>query len=302
MQTHIRPALAAVAAGAAFAAALVVLPAPAGIAQPSSPAAEYRLLSSSEDVASADWLALAERARQAGDLVTAGRALDMAESGLSPARAGLERARIAAVGGDSASAIAVLERLFDEGFSAVRAITADPVLAGLEGRGGYDALIEKMSRRAYPCRYDDAFREFDFWLGDWDVHLPDGQYAGSNTISRDEAGCVLNENWVDARGGTGSSINYVDKRTGEWVQVWNSESGTQIAVRGGLETGGMRLEGEIHYVASGTTASFRGLWTPLDDGRVRQFFEQSSDGGETWTPWFEGYYSRKARLDEGVTQ
>jgi len=31
----------------------------------------------------------------------------------------------------------------------------------------------------------------------------------------------------------------------------------------------------------------------LPDGRVRQFFEQSTDGGETWTTWFEGFYTRK---------
>jgi hypothetical protein len=34
------------------------------------------------------------------------------------------------------------------------------------------------------------------------------------------------------------------------------------------------------------------LWTPLADGRVRQFFEQSDDDGTNWTPWFEGFYSR----------
>ena len=27
-------------------------------------------------------------------------------------------------------------------------------------------------------------------------------------------------------------------------------------------------------------------------GRVRQYFEQSNDGGETWVPWFEGFYTR----------
>jgi hypothetical protein len=25
---------------------------------------------------------------------------------------------------------------------------------------------------------------------------------------------------------------------------------------------------------------------------VRQYFEQADDGG-TWTPWFEGFYSRR---------
>ena len=56
---------------------------------------------------------------------------------------------------------------------------------------------------------------------------------------------------------------------------------------------GMLLVGTLHSVGTGTTLPFRGLWTLLDDGRVRQFFEQSTDGGETWTPWFEGFYTRK---------
>ena len=89
------------------------------------------------------------------------------------------------------------------------------------------------------------------------------------------------------------SINYVDKISGEWVQIWNDASGSQIHIRGNLTDDGMLLEGTIHYVAQGATAAFRGLWTPLPDGRVRQFFEQSNDDGKTWSPWFEGFYSRK---------
>jgi hypothetical protein len=88
------------------------------------------------------------------------------------------------------------------------------------------------------------------------------------------------------------SINYLDMITNEWVQVWNAEGGTQINVRGGLTDAGMAMEGTIHYVNNGTTAPFKALWTPLPDGRVRQYFEQSNDGGETWVPWFEGFYTR----------
>ncbi len=54
----------------------------------------------------------------------------------------------------------------------------------------------------------------------------------------------------------------------------------------------MLLVGKIHYLTNSTTQDFRGLWTLLPDGRVRQFFEQSDDGGETWAPWFEGFYTR----------
>ena len=149
---------------------------------------------------------------------------------------------------------------------------------------------------AAPCSSDE-FDEFDFWLGTWDVQTADGTVAGSNRIEKAHNGCAINEFWTGAQGGTGSSVNFRDGRSGEWVQVWNSDNGIQIDIRGGLTDDGMRLSGTIHYVTNGNTFPFRGLWTPLDDGRVRQFFEQSNDGGKTWTPWFEGFYRRQPDND-----
>ena len=144
----------------------------------------------------------------------------------------------------------------------------------------------------FPCEDDPRFAEFDFWVGEWDVHTADGSYAGRNKITRVERGCVLLEQWNGASGGTGMSINYVEHSSGNWVQIWNASGGTQIDIRGGLMDDGMLLTGKIHYISSARTAEFRGLWTLLEDGRVRQFFEQSNDGGKTWAPWFEGFYTR----------
>jgi len=53
----------------------------------------------------------------------------------------------------------------------------------------------------------------------------------------------------------------------------------------------MTLVGEHRY-GDGRVELIRGTWTPLDDGRVQQFFEQSRDGGESWYTWFDGYYQR----------
>lgn len=264
--------------------------------------AEFVALSASEGVSGEDWFSLAVRARAAGDRDTAEKALTNAATELSPVRIQLERARLAATMGDAEGAVTVLEQLSSGGFAAVSAISDDPVFATLEGNARFDAVIRDMSTRAYPCTQDDAFRAFDFWIGDWDVHQADGQFAGTNRIQAEEAGCVLTEHWTGVVGGTGSSINYLDKVSDEWVQVWNSQGGAQISMRGGMTEQGMRLVGRIHYVGNGTTAPFRGLWTPLDDGRVRQFFEQSTDGGETWAPWFEGFYSRQDTSDTQDTQ
>lgn len=242
----------------------------------------------------ADWFAAAQAARQEGALEDAFAALEKAdEGGFAPLRISFERARLLTLSGDAVKAVAELEAVAATGFTGLGFITGDPILSTLAGQAQYDRLVADMSVRAYPCEHDDAFRAFDFWVGDWVVHDKAGSLAGTNTIERAQRGCVLIENWTSASGGTGMSINYLDKESGEWVQVWHAEGGSQIHIRGGMTDEGMRLTGRIHYIANGTTAPFRGLWTLLEDGRVRQYFEQSSDEGETWTPWFEGFYTRQ---------
>jgi hypothetical protein len=242
----------------------------------------------------AEWFARAQESRQDGDYGAALEALEEAErAAFAPIRLAFERARIQTLTDNQDAAVAELQALADNGFNGLGFITGDPVLSTLAGHRAFDALVTEMTARAYPCEHDEGFRAFDFWIGDWDVHDANGDFAGTNTIQPSQRGCVLIENWASASGGTGMSVNYLDKATGEWVQVWNAESGSQIDIRGGMTDEGMLLVGTLHDVASGTTAPFRGLWEELKDGRVRQFFEQSTDGGETWSTWFEGFYTRQ---------
>lgn len=220
-------------------------------------------------------------------------AMAQESAAVSPAQAALDAARAAARAGDTAGAVASLEELAATGFTSVTVITADEDLSRLAGNPAFDRFVRDLEVKAYPCEHDEAFRAFDFWVGDWDVHLADGRFAGTNRVTSEQRGCVLLENWKSATGGTGMSINYLDRDDGQWVQVWNDPSGNQIRISGKRTDEGMALEGTIHYVSSNTTYPFRGLWTPLPDGRVRQYFEQSTDDAESWTPWFEGFYTRR---------
>ena len=257
-------------------------------------AREFAALSRNPDATGQQWFSLAGEAREAEALGIATDALGKAEeAGFAPVRIGLERARILVLQQKPDAAVAELREVADAGFTSVAFLTGDPLINSLAGRDDYDSIVEAMSIQAYPCAHKDGFGDFDFWIGEWDVHVASGAQAGSNVIRKAERGCVLIENWTNTSGGTGMSINYLDLTTNEWVQIWNAEGGSQINIRGGLTDDGMRMEGHIHYVGNGTTAPFRALWTPLPDGRVRQFFEQSNDGGKTWTPWFEGFYSRR---------
>jgi len=106
--------------------------------------------------------------------------------------------------------VAVLPGLPLAGFTGLNGITGDPLLGTLAGDDRFDALIAGLEEKAYPCAHLERLRAFDFWLGEWDVHLANGQFAGTNTITSAEKGCVLIERWESATGGTGRSINYLD--------------------------------------------------------------------------------------------
>lgn len=152
---------------------------------------------------------------------------------------------------------------------------------------------------APPCS-DAVFHEFDFWVGEWDVYGPKGNLAGTNSIRKEEYGCLLTEHWVNTGGQTGQSYNFVDLATGKWRQVWVS-AGATIDYSGGLtDEGAMVLEGAIGYGAGqpGNGAKFRGTWTPNEDGSVTQHFQQFDDKKGEWTEWFTGVYKRKPEKSE----
>lgn len=145
-----------------------------------------------------------------------------------------------------------------------------------------------------PCMKTPEFGQFDFWVGTWDVHMADERQAGINEITKEQGGCVLVERWTSARGGTGMSLNYYEPDAAQWVQIWVGADGSLIDIRGGLEEdGSMLLVGFIQTVGQADRHPFRGRWTLLDDGRVRQHFEESEDDGATWQESFDGYYTRQ---------
>ena len=151
--------------------------------------------------------------------------------------------------------------------------------------------IAQDSEAPPPCEAA-PYHAFDFWVGDWEVSTPDGRTAGTNSITKEEDGCLLVERWESARGTTGQSYNYYDPGQQVWRQVWVSP-GVVIDYSGGLnQTGAMVLEGEISY-RGGETHDFRGTWTPQADGSVRQHFEQYDAEAGEWGDWFTGIY-RKA--------
>jgi hypothetical protein len=150
---------------------------------------------------------------------------------------------------------------------------------------------------AGPACATAEYRQFDFWIGEWDVSL-NGQAAGTNSITREHSGCAIAERWVGAKGLTGSSLNVYDAATGRWHQTWVDSAGSLLLLDGRFSDGAMRLASpapaDAGAVEGGAIALQRITWTPNADGTVRQLWEQSQDGGKSWTVAFDGLYRRKA--------
>jgi hypothetical protein len=140
---------------------------------------------------------------------------------------------------------------------------------------------------------DPAYRQFDFWIGEWQVHTPDGKLAGTNQISREYAGCVLHERYTTGRGYTGESLNTYDPGRKVWHQTWVDNEGTLLLLEGQLLDGRMRLEGQ-NADSAGKVTKHRITWTPNADGTVRQFWE-STDASGAWVVAFDGKYTRLKR-------
>ena len=133
------------------------------------------------------------------------------------------------------------------------------------------------------------YRQFDFWLGDWDVHSPDGPSVGRNLVTSEQDGCLLIEHWTSSTGGeTGTSFNYYDVRDKKWHQLYLDNSGNAgdfPAMDGNLIDGKMVLVSDEKQ-----SPVFRWTWYVLSPGKVRQMAEKSDDGQKTWKIVWDSVY------------
>lgn len=144
---------------------------------------------------------------------------------------------------------------------------------------------------AGPCAGPEH-RQFDFWVGTWEVRTEDGHPAGTNRVTREFGGCVLREEWTGAGGVRGESLNAYDAASGRWHQTWVDGTGRLLLLDGGLDTlGRMVLRGETP--GPGDAAVLNEIaWEPADDGTVVQTWSVSEDAGVSWRVVFKGIYTR----------
>jgi len=150
----------------------------------------------------------------------------------------------------------------------------------------------------YPCPTRAESKQFDFWIGTWDVtpwQAPNPtpqQKMGVNEVYPILEHCVISENWEGARGGKGKSYNFYDTNVKHWRQIWIADGGTSLDYTGDFSDGAMRFRGWT-LDAKGNRVEQKLTFFSVAPDTVRQLFEQSTDGGTTWAPTFDGRYVRR---------
>jgi len=137
-----------------------------------------------------------------------------------------------------------------------------------------------------PCA-GPAFRQFDFFAGDWDTYdLADSsRVVARNLVTPILDGCVLREFYHQNDGLTGESYSLYDASRRGWHQSWVTNRGGLLLLDGGLDGTRMVLT-SAERKPGGTASLLRAVWW-ADGGNVREKAERSTDGGKTWTPVFD---------------
>ena len=145
-----------------------------------------------------------------------------------------------------------------------------------------------------PCAAP-AYRQFDFWIGDWEVfEVGTPAKVAHARIDSILDRCVLREDYVANDGHEGQSFTIYDASRDVWHQTWVTSRGTLLEIEGKFENGEMVLSGR-----NAKTEIVRGTWKPVN-GEVHEVAVKSADGGKTWAPWFDIMF-RRAQQTESKT-
>ena len=185
-----------------------------------------------------------------------------------------------------------LEKALTAGAAFIVNLETDNDLENIRKDARFKKMTELAEHQKRPCIYLAEARQFDFWVGDWEVYNTAGQKAGTNSVQLFSDGCGLMENWVGSLGGDGKSINYYDASTKKWYQNWIGSGGGALRYEGSFKDGEMRFEG-FTIGMDGKKTLQKLTFSKLDGNSIRQLFEASTDDGKTWMITTDLKYVRK---------
>lgn len=155
-----------------------------------------------------------------------------------------------------------------------------------------------LSAQRVPCS-SPQFRQFDFWIGEWDVFGLNGNKAGDSKISLILDSCIILEEWTSA--GVQQGLRYAGKSFNtwngpakQWQQTWVDNVGNTTAYTNGkFEDKKIIFTTDPFPFRKDTIAVRRLTFFDLGKDKVRQLGEITKDKGNTWMTEYDLEYRRK---------
>ena len=149
-----------------------------------------------------------------------------------------------------------------------------------------------------PCS-NPVYRQFDFWIGEWEAFGTNGQKAGDSKISLILDSCIILEEWTSAtvnRGirYAGKSFNTYNAATKQWQQTWvDNAGGSNEYLLGKFENNKIIYTSSPFPFNKDTMAIRKMTFHNLSPVELRQHGEISKDNGLTWATEYDLEYRRK---------
>jgi hypothetical protein len=149
-----------------------------------------------------------------------------------------------------------------------------------------------------PCS-NPVYRQFDFWIGEWEAFGINGKKAGDSKISLILDSCIIFEEWTSAslQQGlryAGKSFNTYNAATKQWQQTWvDNSGGTNEYLQGKFENNQIIYSSTPFKFSKDTMAIRKMTFTNLSADKLRQHGEISKDNGVSWSTEYDLEYRRK---------
>lgn len=242
------------------------------------------------------WFRLGTSLQELGQL---DRALDIYEKALAagapPLYAEYSIATAYAQKKESDKAFEHLDKAIQAGYNKPEQLTTDPYLEALRSDSRFAQLVDQANHNLKPCAYIAENRQFDFWIGEWNVETTNGAVpAGQSRIEKTLADCVILENWQsNGNPYSGKSYNIYNSSLKRWEQFWVDNVGGNIFFYGGLKDGVMDYWTDELPQPDGTKLKRHLQFFALGPDKVRQFSQGSTDNGKSWHVEYDFTYIRK---------
>ncbi|REL37182.1 DUF1579 domain-containing protein [Thalassotalea euphylliae] len=138
---------------------------------------------------------------------------------------------------------------------------------------------------------DKSHRQFDFWIGHWQVTNSANDEVSNSKVSLINNGCGILEEYRTPSGFEGKSLNIYDQLSKRWHQTWIDNTGLLLQLDGEFKGNIMTLTGEL-IVPHNPPVMNKITWQRFSEEVVVQRWYTSQDNGKTWELVFDGYYER----------